>query len=137
MDIQVEVSKLDSSTLKRSKTDDSVLKRALNRIGKDPNGQVICSFQRIWLISICSTATGFVSNNLCSPNPSLWPSGIGSPAWDGTGCEFDSWQIYIPCSLSLRLLGSLRGSLSTYGLTQKLCLKKIVFNVFSLFNAYD
>ena len=29
---------------------------------------------------------------------------VGSaPAWDGTGCEFDSWQcrIYIPCSLSL------------------------------------
>ena len=47
---------------------------------------------------------------------------VGSaPAWDGTGCEFDSWQcrIYIPCSLSLRLLGSLRGSLGTYGLTQK------------------
>ena len=70
-------------------------------------------------------------------NPSLWPGGIGSrlglrvtttiPAWDGTGCEFDSWQcrIYIPCSLSLRLLGSLRGSLGTYGLTQKLCLKEI------------
>ena len=49
---------------------------------------------------------------------------VGSaPAWDGTGCEFDSWQcrIYIPCSLNLRLLGSLRGSLGTYGLTQKLC----------------
>ena len=49
---------------------------------------------------------------------------VGSaPARDGTGCEFDSWQcrIYIPCSLSLRLLGSLRGSLGTYGLTQKLC----------------
>ena len=45
-------------------------------------------------------------------------------AWDGTGCEFDSWQcrIYIPCSLSLRLLGSFfQGSLGTYGLTQKLC----------------
>ena len=55
---------------------------------------------------------------------------VGSaPAWDGTGCEFDSWQcrIYIPCSLSLRLLGSLRGSLDTYGLTQKLCLKKVVY----------
>ena len=40
---------------------------------------------------------------------------ISAPAWDGTGCEFDSWQcrIYIPCSLSLRLLGSLRGSLGT------------------------
>ena len=49
-----------------------------------------------------------------------------TPIWDGTGCEFDSWQcrIYIPCSLSLRLLGSLRGSLGTYGLTRKLCLKK-------------
>ena len=37
---------------------------------------------------------------------------VSAPAWDGTGCEFDSWQcrIYIPCSLSLRLLGSLRGS---------------------------
>ena len=48
---------------------------------------------------------------------------VSTPAWDGTGCEFDSWQcrIYIPCSLSLRLLGSLRGSLGTYGLTQKLC----------------
>ena len=45
---------------------------------------------------------------------------VSAPAWEGTGCEFDSWQcrIYIPCSLSLRLLGSLRG---TYGLTQKLC----------------
>ena len=51
---------------------------------------------------------------------------VSAPAWDGTGCEFDSWQfrIYIPCSLSLRLLGSLRGSLRTYGLTQKLCWKK-------------
>ena len=40
--------------------------------------------------------------------------------------QFESWQfrIYIQCSLSLRLLGSLRGSLGTYGLTQKLCLKK-------------
>ena len=53
---------------------------------------------------------------------------VGSaPTWDGIGCEFNSWQcrIYIPCSLSLRLLGSLRGSLGTYGLTQKLCYKKI------------
>ena len=40
---------------------------------------------------------------------------VSAPARDGTGCEFDSWQcrIYIPCSLSLRLLGSLRGSLGT------------------------
>ena len=54
---------------------------------------------------------------------------VGSaPAWDGTGCEFDSWQcrIYIPCSLSLRLLGSFRGSLGTYGLTQKLCKKQFI-----------
>ena len=52
---------------------------------------------------------------------------VGSaPVWDGTGCKFDSWQcrIYIPCSLSLRLLGFLRGSLGTCGLTQKLCFKK-------------
>ena len=51
---------------------------------------------------------------------------VSAPAWDGTGCEFDSWQcqIYIPCSLSLRLLGSLRSSLGTYCLTQKLCYKK-------------
>ena len=63
---------------------------------------------------------------------SLWPSVIvairycGLVAWFRTGCEFDSWQcrIYIPCSLSLRLLGSLRGSLGTYGLTQKLCFLK-------------
>ena len=50
------------------------------------------------------------------------------PACDGTGCEFKSWhyRIYILCSLSLRLLGSLRGSLGTNGLTQKLCLKKHV-----------
>ena len=62
--------------------------------------------------------------------PTLWMISIrhcglvvSAPAWDGTGCEFDSWQcrIYIPCSLSLRLFGSLRGSLGTYGLTQKLC----------------
>ena len=40
--------------------------------------------------------------------------------WYGKGCEFDSWQcwIYILCSLGPRLLGSLRGSLGTYGLTQ-------------------
>ena len=39
---------------------------------------------------------------------------ISAPAWDRTGCEFDSWQcrIYIPCSLSLRLLGSFLGSLA-------------------------
>ena len=51
---------------------------------------------------------------------------VSASACDGSGCEFDSWQcrIYIPCSLSLRLLGSLRGSLGTYGLTQKLLLKK-------------
>ena len=56
---------------------------------------------------------------------------VGSaPAWDGTGCEFDSWQCRI-CSLSLRVFGSLRGSLGTYGLTQKLCLKKGVWPWFS------
>ena len=69
-----------------------------------------------------------------------------APAWDGTGCEFDSWQcrIYIPCSLSLRLLGTLRGSLGTYGLTQKLCWKKklvkwkhylLVFVIIIFFNS--
>ena len=48
---------------------------------------------------------------------------ISAPAWNRTGCEFDFWQcrINIPCSLSLRLLGSFRGSLGTYRLTQKLC----------------
>ena len=53
--------------------------------------------------------------------------GVSAPAWDGGGCEFDSCQcrIYIPCLLSLQLFGSLRGSLGTYGLTQKLCWKKI------------
>ena len=51
---------------------------------------------------------------------------VSAPARNGTGREFDSWQcrIYIPCSLSLRLLESLRSSLGTYGLTQKFCLKK-------------
>ena len=41
---------------------------------------------------------------------------VSAPAWGGTGCEFDSWQcrIYIPCSSSLQLFGSLRGSLCTY-----------------------
>ena len=55
---------------------------------------------------------------------------VSALAWDGTGCEFDSWQcrIYIPCSLSLRLLGSLRGSLGTYGLTQKWCWKTPILN---------
>ena len=53
---------------------------------------------------------------------------VGSAsAWDGTGCEFDSWQcrIYIPSSLSLRLLGSLRGFLGTYWLDTKIVLKYI------------
>ena len=50
---------------------------------------------------------------------------VSTPAWDGTGWEFDSWQCrtYIPCSLSLRLLGSLRGSLGTYELDTKIVLK--------------
>ena len=51
---------------------------------------------------------------------------VSAPPCDGSGCEFDSWQcrIYIPCSLTLRLLGSLRGSLGTYGLTQKFLFEK-------------
>ena len=55
---------------------------------------------------------------------------VGSACtWDGTSCEFNSWQCqtysyHIPCSQSLRLLGFLWGSLGTYGLTQKLCLKQ-------------
>ena len=66
-------------------------------------------------IKICSSAHSLVTL--------LYGLVVSAPAWDGTGREFDSWQcrIYIPCSLSLRLLGSLRGSLGTYGLTQKLC----------------
>ena len=51
---------------------------------------------------------------------------VGSaPTWDGTGYEFDSWQcrIYIPCSLSLRLLGFLRGS-GYIWLDTKIVLKK-------------
>ena len=47
---------------------------------------------------------------------------VSAPAYDRTGCEFESWQcrINIPCSLTLSpwLLGSLWGSLGTYGLTQ-------------------
>ena len=52
---------------------------------------------------------------------------LSASAWDGTGPEFDPWQcrIYIPCSLSLRLLGSWV-HLGTYGLTQKVCSKKLV-----------
>ena len=51
---------------------------------------------------------------------------VSTPAWDGTGREIDSWQcwIYIPCSLSIRLLESLRGSLGTYVLDTKIGLKK-------------
>ena len=45
---------------------------------------------------------------------------VSAPALDGTGCEFDSWQ----CSWSLRLIGSLRVSLGTYGLTKN-CVKNI------------
>ena len=62
---------------------------------------------------------------------------VSAPAWDGTGCEFDSWQcrIYIPCSLNLRLLGSLRGSLGTCGLTQKLCLKKLDKIIINKYNS--
>ena len=59
---------------------------------------------------------------------SLWPSGL-APAWDGTGREFDSWQcrIYIQCSLSLGLLGFLRGSLSTY---TEIVFKKVFAKLF-------
>ena len=51
---------------------------------------------------------------------------VSAPAWDGTGCEFDSWQcrIYIPCSLSLRLLGSLRVFSGYIWLETKIVLKK-------------
>ena len=52
---------------------------------------------------------------------------VSAPAWNGTGCEFDSWQcrIYIPCSLSLRLLGSHRGSLGSLHIAwHKNCVKK-------------
>ena len=53
---------------------------------------------------------------------------VSAPAWDRTGCELDSWQcrIYIPCSLSLRLLGSLRG-LWVHMAWHKNCVKKKVF----------
>ena len=43
--------------------------------------------------------------------------------------------IYIPCPLSLRLLGSIRGSLGKYGLTQKLYWKKITKK--QLFNRFQ
>ena len=43
--------------------------------------------------------------------------------WGHTFFQNKMW-IYIPCSLSLGLLGSLWGSLGTYGLTQKLSWKK-------------
>ena len=58
--------------------------------------------------------------------------------WDGTGCEFDSWQcrIYIISHVhrayDYSKLGSFRGSLSTYGLIQKLCRK----NELSSFQAW-
>ena len=47
---------------------------------------------------------------------------VSAPAWDGTGCEFDAWQcrIYIHVH-EPTITWSLRGSLGTYGLTQKLC----------------
>ena len=74
----------------------------------------------IWaMIGAVYQTTNIIPDNFDGkPNTTL-----SAPAWDGTGREFDSWQcrIYIPCSWSLRLLGSLRGSLGTYGLTQKLC----------------
>ena len=59
--------------------------------------------------------------------PSLWPSGIGSRL-GRKRLEFDSWQcrIYIPCSLSLRLLGSLRGSW-VHMAWHKNCVEKSLF----------
>ena len=57
---------------------------------------------------------------------------VSAPAWDRTGCEFDSSNqinlavsdIYPMFIEPTRLLGFLRGSPGSYGLTQKLCLKK-------------
>ena len=70
-----------------------------------------------------NTNTNFTQN--ANLNANVRHCGLvgSAPIRDGTGCELDSWQcqIYIPCSLSLRLLGSRQGSLGTYGLTQKLC----------------
>ena len=52
---------------------------------------------------------------------------VGSaPALDGTGCEFDSCGIYIPCSLSLWLLGSLR-VLWVHMAWHKNCVKNFFF----------
>ena len=46
------------------------------------------------------TPTFFVTETVVVRHCGLLGS---APAWDGTGCEFDSWQcrIYIPCALSL------------------------------------
>ena len=48
---------------------------------------------------------------------------LSASVWDGTGCEFDSWQcrIYIPCSLILRLLN---GSFQVLWLDIKIVLKR-------------
>ena len=54
-----------------------------------------------------------------------------APARSGTGCEFDSRQsrIYIPCSLSQRLLEFLRGSL---GMNEEQSAGAPVFNHWAL-----
>ena len=93
----------------------------------------ICMFIYWYIDALCLLLfLGFVLHCTLSCTRNLWSLGCSNvlSAWDGTGCEFDSWQcrIYIPCLLSLRLLGSLRGSLGTYGLAQKLCLKKPAYD---------
>ena len=68
-----------------------------------------------------------------SEYPSLWPSGIGSRyGTEQVVSSIPAWQcrIYIPCSLSLRLFGSLGGSLGTYGLTQNLCSGSVVVTAY-------
>ena len=72
----------------------------------------------------------------------VWHCGLVGSActWDGKGCEFDSWQcqIYIPCSLSLRLLGSFRGSLGTYlWLATKILLKKVTYMVWIILYIFN
>ena len=68
--------------------------------------------------------------------PSLWPSGIGSRlGWNRLWVRFLAVSDIYPMFIEPTLLGSLRGSLGTYGLTQKLCWKKkniqpFYFNIF-------
>ena len=98
-----------------------------------------------WLFSIFGGSCGQFCINLANsvwsperPSESIFTSRVVTPnrlalhieasasAWDGTGCEFDSWQcrIYIPCSLSLRLLGSPSGFSGYIWLDTKIVLKK-------------